>query len=166
MADTAHLVTCDVLEADAAGGWLQRLLFEIVRIPSGADREDVVAAVNRIRPHGHGVFLRTGANPGALGHFATLGVMGVGLDVYHDARPEDAVMSALEDFVEEVSQQGLHTYVVGLRSVSLSVAAVCAGFDFVGSREIAASLEPWGLDDHVVKPLDLFRTTLGNTPVK
>lgn len=146
---------------DSAGGWMERIHFEIIRAPVDIREDRVVHAVSRIRPFCRHVFLRLRADLDAdLSRFARLGVMGVGLDLYHDERAEDDVMGTLEAFAGQISAQGLHTYVLGLRSVSLSVAAVCAGFDYIGSREIAASLEPWGMDDHIIKPLDLFKTAM------
>lgn len=143
--------------------WGERLLFEILRIPQAVGAERLLDVLRCLDKRGRGFLLRRDwsfADAAALRPLLPLGLQGIGVDAIREARPEAEVMIDMETFIDQVAAHSLHSYILGVGSVSLSVAAVCAGFDYVGSRPVSRVLEPWGLDDHVVKPMDLFREFL------
>lgn len=138
--------------------WDRRLLFEVIRMPRAVSPDTLSAAIGRMAPYCAATFLRTGfdVDPAFLERLPP-GAVSVGVDASKDRRPEDDIIADMEAFVERATERSVSTYILGLETVSLGVAAVCAGFDYIASAQIARSLEPWGMDDHWVKPIDLFK---------
>ena len=66
------------------------------------------------------------------------GVDAVGVDLSDYDLPEAKVLPALEEFALAASTAGLRCYVHGLPSLSLTTAAVCAGFDNIDGDTIAS----------------------------
>lgn len=65
------------------------------------------------------------------------GVDAVGVDLSDYDLPEAKVLPALEEFALAANTAGLRCYVHGLPSLSLTTAAVCAGFDNIDGDTIA-----------------------------
>lgn len=65
------------------------------------------------------------------------GVQGVSIDLYDDFRSEHQLFELLNRFCDLAHQEGLLTYVTGIRTVSLNTAAICAGADFVGGYPVS-----------------------------
>jgi len=77
-----------------------------------------------------------------------------------DGRPENEIIAELETLASEARARGLHSHVHGLTEMNLSVAAACAGIDFIGSHAIAEEMDELEPDDSLAKPIDLFKTLL------
>ncbi len=121
---------------------LRRLLIaEIVEVPDGTPGIRLLDIVETIKPFTRAVYLQTNLG---LRNFSRLGEMrifAVGLDTHRLEMDEGDCIEALQDFAEAANALGLRTYIHGLRSLSLTVAAVCAGFDYVGGDTVASIID-------------------------
>lgn len=121
---------------------LRRLLIvEIVEVPDGTPGTRLVDIVETIKPFTRAVYLQTNLG---LRNFSRLGEMrifAVGLDTHSLEMDEDDCIEVLQEFAEAANALGLRTYIHGLRSLSLTAAAVCAGFDYVGGDTVASIID-------------------------
>ncbi len=121
---------------------LRRLLIvEIVDVPDGTPGTRLVDIVETIKPFTRAVYLQTNLG---LRNFSRLGEMrifAVGLDTHSLEMDEDDCIEVLQEFAEAANALGLRTYIHGLRSLSLTAAAVCAGFDYVGGDTVASIID-------------------------
>lgn len=139
--------------------WRDRISMEIKCIPEQAGFEDVHYAVRRLQPYCALVYLQVPFGFDLFGDFG--GNVCIGLDVTHDRRDEVEIIADMESFIARAANFGaVHTHIFGLQTVSMSVAAICAGFDYIGSHPIDKELEGWGLDDFLIKPIDLYKRLL------
>jgi len=141
--------------------WRERVSFEIKSIPVDTDFEKLKATIQRIWPYCYGLYVQVPFDFQGIGDFGVEGLLSIGLDLNHDDREEAVIISDLENFITKAAEYNtLHTHAFGLKTVSLSVAAICAGFDYIGSRPIEKELDGWGLDDFLIKPIDLYKQLL------
>ena len=134
--------------------------FEIIRPPDDIERGSLSTIAQRIKAFGNGVLLRTTAGFMSFDEVPSDDLFSIGLDLRTDSRPEPEIMEELERFADEASARNLHCHAHGLKAMSLSVAAACAGFDFIGSDAIADTLSDWQPDDYLLKPIDLFKSLI------
>ncbi|GEM_PF-1129469 len=134
--------------------------FEIVNPPPTVSGEKLVQAVQRVKPFGAGVMLRVDRGFAAFDKVPVDDVFSVGMDLRPDGRPENEIIAELETLASGAGARGLHSHVPGLTEMNLSVAAACAGIDFIGSHAIAEELGEWEPDDSMAKPIDLFKNLL------
>lgn len=134
--------------------------FEIIRPPDQVLHDELSVAVQRVKPFGNGVLLRVKPGFQRFDHVPANEIFSLGIDLRTDNRPEIEIMEELEVFAAEWNARGIYSHVYGLKTISLSVAATCAGFDFIGSDAIALALREWKPDDYLLKPIDLFKSFL------
>ena len=134
--------------------------FEIIKPPATVSANDLARAAQQVKPFGAGVMLRVDRGFGAFGQVPADDVLSVGIDLRLDARPESEIIAELETLASEAGARGLHSHVHGLTEMKLSVAAACAGIDFIGSDAIAEGLDEWEPDETMPKPIDLFKSLL------
>jgi hypothetical protein len=77
----------------------------------------------------------------SFGNFADTGISAVGTDVATRGVSEEWVTARLRSFAEKAEKARLLTYVRGLRSFSLTLAAVTNGFVFVDGDAISSATE-------------------------
>jgi len=141
--------------------WRERISMEIKCIPHDISFNDLCTCLHRLRPYCQGLYVQVPLTFDQIHDFGVGGLVSIGVDLTHENRDESDVIADMEAFISKTSQvTGLHTHALGLQSVSLSVAAICAGFDFIGCQPIEKELEGWGIDDFLVKPLDLYKQLL------
>lgn len=134
--------------------------FEIIKPPATVSGEDLVQAAQQIKPFGAGVMLRVDRGFDAFDQVPADDVLSVGMDLRLEDRPENEIIAELETLASEAGARGLHSHVHGLTEMNLSVAAACAGIDFIGSDAIAESLDTWVPNESMPKPIDLFKSLL------
>jgi len=136
----------------------ERVFFEIENAPETIDVEALRLSTAPLRAFYHGVILTVPWSFQLFSDVRELGFFSVGVDIEHDTRSEDDVMRDMDAFVTRASSHPIRTHIVGTHSVSQSVAAVCAGFDFVGGQPVSETLEGWEPDDYMMKPIDLYKS--------
>lgn len=139
---------------------LERIRLEVVHAPPRLDGNALAAALAPARAFHRNISLRVGFDYDGFTGAMAAGFHSVGVDLTHDQRDEAALIEDMEKFVVQAGAHAIRTHVLGLRSISLGVAAVCAGFDLVESQAIGASLEGWPMDDYLLRPIDLYRRLL------
>ncbi len=144
----------------AANVWsvVDSLYFEILRPPQGASREQLAGAADVIRSFGQGVLLRVQTGFDGFSQISGDDFLSVGLDLRGDGRAEDEVLSAVMKFA--AAAEGAVTHLHGLETVTLTAAALSAGFDFVGSDAIAPPLEWWDEETDMEKASALLKSLL------
>jgi len=134
--------------------------FEIVKPPPALSAEGLAQAAQGIAPFGAGVMLRVGQGFDAFDRVPADDVFSVGMDLRLDGRPEGDTIAELEALAAGAGARGLHSHVHGLKAMTLSVAAACAGIDFIGSDALAPGLDEAEPDEPMPKPIDLFKSLL------
>ncbi len=135
----------------------ERLYFEIGRVPEDVEPNVLVESITSFQVFYHGLLVTVPWNFDSFEALENIGVYSIGVDVEHDDRPESKIMAELEIFISRTSRYTMRTHAFGLKSMSLTVAAVCAGFDFVGGQPVTLSLEGWVPDDYLMNPVDLYK---------
>lgn len=81
----------------------------------------------------------------------------------HDAAagiPEARLLADMERFAASAKKAGLSTYAHGLRTISQTIGAIAAGFDFLDG-DVVTSVVDMPCGAYVVKMSDLFDAKLG-----
>lgn len=87
------------------------------------------------------VTARLPLSDGTLPNLRAAGLNAVGADLGARTDPEAPIIADMERFAEAANLQGLRTFVHGLDSLSLTTAAICAGFDYVGGDAITSVVD-------------------------
>lgn len=149
---------------DACNGsvWpvVDNLNFEIVKTPPSINAEKMTHIIHAIHSFGDNVMVRVEKDFTLIGDVQPDNLDALGLDIRGDGRSDNEILNDLQDFCSRVGSLGLLKYVHGIESASVSLAAVAAGYDYVGSDAIAEPLEEWAPDGDTVAPVDLLKTLL------
>lgn len=142
------------------GTFYHLIALEIVGMPKTISPQAFSKMTAEIRPFCSRLFVRVKPDFLSWKELENDNLFAVSLDLRDDQRPEADILQTLEETMDHLTGTGLYACAHGLKSNSLSVAAICAGFDMVGSDTIAQTLEGWPMDDYFVKPLDLFKSLI------
>lgn len=124
------------------------IYFEIVKPPALIGKRDLDQAMGVIRPFAQAHLLTAGLDFASFDAIADNAFLSVGADLSLDSRSEETIGAGLNAFTGRAKRAGLQTHAYGLKSVALSAAAVNAGFDFIGSDQVAGPLEEGeGIED-------------------
>ena len=135
--DSAARKKCLDLLGKFPSSWRRRLIAEVVGIPSDATTIDVRLVLGSLKPKTLGVLGRFTIEQQNFNALREGGLLGVGAELSGWDRGEADLMPLMEIFTEAANQQKLKTYVHGLSSLSLTTAAVCAGFDHVDGEAVS-----------------------------
>ena len=89
-----------------------------------------------LAPHCHGVLARTGLENIPFSSLATAGWHGAGVDLAAFDIDESSLMGWLNNYAEAAEQFRLKTFLCGVKTFSMTTAAVCAGFDHVDGQAV------------------------------
>jgi hypothetical protein len=128
-------------------------VFEILGAPDGVPQGRLSEIVNHLKMESRGTLMRVALGTVSFRNISDTGILAVGAEL--GARPgsEERVMAAFRDFVVNAEKARLVTYVHGLRSFSLTVGAIGAGFAYVDGDPVSSISERpeeayrYGLDD-------------------
>lgn len=118
----------------------KRLFLEMLDLPRGIPQNRIAALVNLLKPHSRAVFARTDLRHADIDSFVGTGVSALGADIQFDRRDETEVMRDIDGFVQQCRKAGLTSYVVGVTSTSLAVAAATSGAMFVSGSRVNADV--------------------------
>lgn len=152
----AYIQLCDKLIWPV----LESVYFEIVSPPIPLSKDGLVRVADRIKPYGRGLLLRVEPSFDRFDQIPADDILSVGMDFRADQRDEGETLSDLKRFASDSGSRGLHSHAHGMKTLTLSLAAVSAGFDFVGSDAISPPLEKWASDEETLRAVDLFKTLL------
>lgn len=124
----------------------QLVLFELIGVPAGVPQFRLLEIATLLKRNARAVLLRTPLADAQVRGPAETGIGIVGVNVGDYRGTERAAMKAMDRFCERAQKAGLQTYAHGLRTMSLTTAAVAAGFDYVDGDTVTSIVdEPGGL---------------------
>lgn len=132
------------------------IVFELAGVPSGAPPSRLLDLATMLRRFSRGVLLRTNAVHPTFRPPTETGVAAIGYEALGSTIPEVRQMQEMERFAVAAKRAGLTTYIHGLRTLSLTTAAIAAGFDFVDGNVVTSVVErPLGA--YRFEPANLFQ---------
>jgi hypothetical protein len=136
------------------------LIGEIVDIPEGTPGQRLYEAVAAIQPAVRVTTMRVSIQRRDFSALLGMRIYAVGVEAPMSRSGEPAFMKAAESFTAAANAAGLHSYVRGLRSLSVTTASIAAGFDFIDGDAVASLVDAPGSMHHF-DTADLFRRALG-----
>jgi len=123
------------------------LVIELIGLPNGVPRGRLLDVSLSLKEYSRARIVKLSLDRLAdLSIIADTNFLATGIDVYGAAGSERILMKKIEAFAKAASRHLLKTYVHGLPSLSLTTAAVCAGYDYIDGDAIASLVEtPTGL---------------------
>lgn len=139
---------------DAPPNIRKLLVFDLLGVDS-SDGKTLSENLEPFRKMGRSITVRIGLKQRIDPDLSTLGVHAVGCDLRDETLAEGECLAELEQFAAKAQRAGIGSYAYGLRSRSLVIAAVCAGFDYIGGDAVVANVtSPQGVFSF--EPLDLY----------
>jgi EAL domain-containing protein (putative c-di-GMP-specific phosphodiesterase class I) len=118
------------------------IVFEILGVPTGLSRFKLHEPLSHVRARCRGIVVRTGADFSNFEMYRELGVHAVGLDAFeYRSWKEQKLIVLLEQFGTLAQRYRLHSFVHGVQTNSMTVAAVASGFTYVDGPAIATDLD-------------------------
>ncbi len=130
------------------------LLFELIDAAGDRPLDMVNWVLGALKQLGRPILIRQRLDQRLAPGIGALGVGAVGASIDGLRWPERRVIDEMNGFVERASRERLRTYICGVHSLSLTTAAVGAGFDFINgdavgpvvdSPQTTFSLDTWEL---------------------
>lgn len=138
------------------------LVWEVVDLSSGLMTSALQQAATLLKPYGRAVLLRVDLDQINFDGFSAAGIYGVGVDVGGVALSEANLIQRLERFRVRSARHGLKAYGLGLSKLSLTTAAVAAGFDHIGGDAVAPLVDgPHGIQTFKVE--SIFQALMSST---
>lgn len=109
----------------------RHLLIEIDVTLIERDLNQLLQLRQVLSPHCRGLLARTGLSAQAIPMIAKAGWLGCGMDLSMQDYDESGLMQLLNIYAEQAEQHRQKTFLCGVRTFSVTTAAVCAGFDHV-----------------------------------
>jgi hypothetical protein len=116
-------------------------VFEIVGAPEGVPQGRLAEIVNYLRTESRGVLVRVPLTTLSFRSFTGAGILAIGAELGPNPGTEERLMGAFREFVANAERARLVTYIHGLRSFSLTIGAIGAGFSFVDGDPVSSISE-------------------------
>lgn len=117
------------------------MVVELVGLPKGVLNSRMLEMSLMLKPLMRARIVCLGLDDPDFAAVSDGGYFAVGADLRGHPDPESKLIQRMEDFAEKASQHGLSTYIHGLDSLSLTTAAVCAGFHFIDGDGITSLVD-------------------------
>jgi hypothetical protein len=121
---------------------IKLLVFELTGVPEGIPQNRLLEMATALKRFSRGVLLRTTLSQPWFRPPSETGIAAMGVE-YHSSSgvPEAKLIGEMERFASAAKKVGLSTYMHGLRTISLTTAAIAAGFDFVDGDIVTSVVE-------------------------
>lgn len=152
---TAYVARWRALSAEARALGV----FELVGLPDGIPQGRLAEIANHLRADARGVLARVSLMTQSFRNFSDTGIAAIGTEIGSEIMTEERLMAAFRDFAANAERARLPAYIHGLRSFSLTIGAIGAGFAFVDGDPVSSVSEQpdgayrFGLDDLYAKRL-------------
>jgi hypothetical protein len=136
-------------------------VFEILCAPEGIPQGRLSEISNHLKMESRGLLMRVPLTTASFRNISDTGILAVGVELGTNPGTEERLMSAFRDFVANAEKARLVSYIHGLRSFSLTIGAIGAGFAYVDGDPVSSISERpedayrFGLDD-------LYKQRLGS----
>lgn len=117
------------------------LVFELTGVPEGIPQNRLLEIATSLKRFSRGVLLRTTPTHPWFRPPSETGIAALGVECHSSSVPEAKLIADMERFATAAKKVGLATYVHGLRTISLTTAAIAAGFDFVDGDVVTSVVE-------------------------
>ena len=117
------------------------LVIELVGVPDGVAEARLLESCEPLRAHARAVIMRLRPDFTDFSPFAAAHVAAVGCDLSGQSGPELALMQQMARFSRGAAKAGVATYLRGIASVSLTAAALGAGFAHVDGDAVASMVD-------------------------
>lgn len=117
------------------------LVIELVKVPGGAPESRLIEISAPLRAHVRAVIARLNPEITDFGPFAAARVAAVGCDLDGQSGSELALMQQTARFSRAAAKAGIATYLRGIGSLSLTAAALGAGFAHVDGDAVALMVD-------------------------
>lgn len=135
------------------------LVIELVDVPDGVPQARLVEISSPLRARARAVIARVRPDATDFAAFAGSRIAAVGCDLSRQGGSELALMQQMARFTRGAAKVGLATYLRGIRSLSLTTAALGAGFAHVDGDAIAPPVDlPRGIVEFSL--FDLYNPSL------
>lgn len=138
------------------------MVFEIVGLPKGVPLNRLSEIVSTVRPWCRASHLQVGLDDTQFKAYRDAGFATIGADVTTNPAAEATLIKAMNLFVEKADNAGFRTFIRGLKTKSLTMAAVGAGFDYIDGEAVFAAIDTLG-QAYKFNPKDLFSHLLKPT---
>lgn len=121
------------------------LVFELMGVPEGVPQNRLLELAAALKRFSRGVLLRTKVSETVFRPPNETGIAAIGFE--HFAAygvAESKQIAEMERFAAAAKKAALATYVHGLRTISLTTAAIAAGFDFVDGDVVTSVVDTPG----------------------
>jgi EAL domain-containing protein (putative c-di-GMP-specific phosphodiesterase class I) len=129
------------LSAKAAEEARKLLVFELLGVPVGLSRFKLQEPITQLRSRCRALVVRSGVDFTNFESYRDLGVHAVGMDASEYPWKEAKMIAFLEQFAAVAQRFRLQSFVHGVPTNSLTVAAVASGYTYVDGPAIAADLD-------------------------
>lgn len=139
----------------------RHLILELVGLPDGAPEGRVIELLNVVRPFCLAINVRIRLTEMRVTALVGARVHAVGVALDEEDGDEGDLFRKMNDFTTLAEKADLKTYLHGTPSRSLSVAALCSGFDYVAGDGLATAV---GTPDPAYRfnTIDLYSALLGS----
>lgn len=117
------------------------LVFELNQLPRDLTRFRLREPVSYLRTRARALLARTGFEPADLDIFKEFGFHGVGVDLADYEWKEARLLKGFERFVEDAETYKLQSFVHGISSKSMVVAAMAAGVRYMDGPAVSDPIE-------------------------
>ncbi|HEY3918674.1 MAG TPA: hypothetical protein VGL83_12825 [Stellaceae bacterium] len=148
----------EVLRTKLASDAASLLVIELVNVPDGVPQARLLEITSPLRAHARAVIARLRPETAEFGQFAGSRISAVGCDLSRHTGSETTMMQQMARFGRGAAKAGMATYLRGVRSLSLTTAALGAGFAHIDGDAIAANVDqPRGIVEFSL--FDLYDST-------
>jgi hypothetical protein len=118
------------------------LVIELINVPGGGVPEPRLLEISEpLRAHARAVIVRLPPDTTDFGPFAAAHIAAVGCELSEQSGPELGLMQHMARFGRGAAKAGVATYLRGIGSVSLTAAALGAGFAHVDGDAVAVMVD-------------------------
>lgn len=123
------------------GVFRRAIVVELVGLPKGVPNSRMLEMSLMLKPLTRARIVCLSLDEPDFNAVSDGGFFAVGADLRNHAGTELKLIKQMENFAEKASRQGFNTYIHGLDSLSLTTAAVCAGFHFIDGDGITSLID-------------------------
>ncbi len=116
------------------------LVFEVLDVPVGVPPGRLVELVALLKPFGRVVLIRLPLHSRLFKAAGDARVFAVGTDLGSQAASESDTIDALQSFIQSAKASRMHSYAIGVSSLSLASAAIGGGIDYLNGEIVADPL--------------------------
>lgn len=129
------------VRASKLSNFNDKVIFEIVGLPVGVPDNRLFDFFAALNPFSRSVLARFALDHKFFVGYKAAGIHAVGVDLLGSQLSEKEAMDKMGKFVEAANKASLSTYIHGVRTRSLNMMAISAGFNYVNGYAVASTTE-------------------------